>query len=182
MSPRDATWGRTATDDNPVQASGSTAAPSPEDHRPKSPRVARQVTDLDAVQVTDLAVPGTRQQVSDEAALQVTALARLLGLLRYCTVQVTDAAHSAGSHKGGFGDARLESWNQFQTRVQARAWLPDGYDGKFLIVAPAVFYYTVGAAGWAVGHAIVWLCTHMLAFTIAFLLAAAVTVLWLIFG
>lgn len=149
---------------------------------PRTGPVGPETTDLVGPDGPGLDLPGPGDETGRSMPQRTAIADRVPYLLQYVADLLGDAMRKTGSHKGGFGDARLESWNQFQTRVQARAWLPDGYDGKFLIVAPAVFYYTVGAAGWTVGHAIVWLCTHMLAFTIAFLLAAAVTVLWLIFG
>ena len=117
-------------------------------------------------------------EVTDSAARQVSALDRVLRLLRYCASEVSDATRRAGASRGP-AEAQPESWRQFRARVAARGWLPDGYDGKALIVIPTVYYNTVGVAGWGVGQGVSWLCTHMFAFMLAFLLVATAITLWL---
>jgi hypothetical protein len=139
-------------------------------------------SDFDGVEVTDPEGPEDAREASGLKSHQVTGFGKFLRLLKHCLRQVTDAGRQAGPHQGGFADARSESWRQYRARVAAREWLPDDYDGKFLIVAPAVFYNTVGNAGWALGNAVVWLLTHMFAFTIACLFVAAAVLLWLCFG
>lgn len=126
-------------------------------------------------------LPGSEDRTHPRTTDRVSVLDRVLRLLRYFADQIADATRRAGAI-GSVADARPESWNQFRARVDARAWVPEDYDGKFLIVVPTVFYYTVGAAGWGLGNGIQWLCTHMFAFCTAFLLVAAAITLWLIFS
>ena len=165
-----------------VSLDGSTDLPAAKQatspHRAKAPAATGEVSDLDADEVTDLKT----RQGSDSKPARPTAMDGLLYLLRYGADQVTGAAAKAGSHRGGFADARPESWNQFRARVAARGWLPEGYDGWFLKKAPAAFYNTVGSVGWAAGTAVVWLCTHMLAFIAAFIVTVTAVALWFIFS
>lgn len=126
-------------------------------------------------------LPEGEDRTNGPAVRRVPVWDRVVRVLRYCGTQVSDAFRRAGASRGP-AEAQPESWRQFRARVNARGWLPDGYDGKFLIVVPTVFYNTVGSAGWGIGHAVVWLCTHMFAFMTAFLFVVAAVVLWLCFS
>lgn len=118
------------------------------------------------------ALPDT-QMIGD----RLTAVDRVLMLIRHWTQLANDGARSAGVLA-----AQPESFAQYRAYVRSRAWLPEGYDRGWLVWVTVAYYNTLGTAGVAGGYAIAWLFGRVLHFNVAVTVTAAAALLWLIFG
>lgn len=154
-------------------------------HRVDPPEETSEPTPVEA---PGTILPGTAVEVvptdlpdAELSGSRMTGAERALMLSGHWFRLAAKTAGELTSNPGVIGSDPPESWNEYRAYVKSRAWIPEGYEGRWLVVVPLAYYNTVGCVGFA-GDGIGWVFKRMFRFVAALVLIAVVVVLWLCFS
>lgn len=122
-------------------------------------------------------VPGDLPD-ADLGGSRMTGPERALVLAGHWFRLAAKTARELTSNPGGIGSDPPESWAEYRAYVRSRAWIPEGYEGGWLVWVPLAYYNTLGNLGF-VSDGIGWVFKRMFRFVVAVVLVAVVVVLWL---
>lgn len=155
-----------------------------EHHRVKP----RQVTPDDGPVLSTEVVPVGGAEVvpgelpsTDLAGDRMTCPERALVLVSHWFRLAAKTTGELTANPGVIGSDPPESFAEYRTYVRSRAWIPEGYDGRWLVWVPLAYYNTVGNLGFA-ADGLGWVFKRMFRFVAAVVLIAVAVVLWLCFS
>jgi hypothetical protein len=118
---------------------------------------------------------------ADLGGSRMTGPERAWTLVRHWFRLAAKTTGELTANPGVIGSDPPESFAEYRTYVRSRAWIPDGYDGRWLVWVPLAYYNTVGNLGFA-ADGLGWVFKRMFRFVAAVVLIAVAVVLWLCFS
>jgi hypothetical protein len=112
---------------------------------------------------------------------QMSGAERAAVLLGHWFRLATKTTSDLTANPGVIGSDPPESWAEYRAYVDSKAWIPEGYEGKWLRRVPLAYYNSIGCLGF-VGDGVGWLFKRMFRFVATLLIVAVITVLWLCFS
>lgn len=118
---------------------------------------------------------------ADLGGSQMSGVERAANLLAHWFRLATVTTQALAANPGVIGTDPPESWAEYRAYVASRAWIPEGYEGKWLVGLPLAYYNSIGCLAFAFDGT-GWLFKRMFRFIAAVLTVATVIVLWLCFS
>ena len=149
-------------------AAAPTRDPKPAAQVPSTPG---KVLELVSDELPEVELDGSQMSGAERAAV-------LLGhWFRLATQTTSDLT----ANPGVIGSDPPESWVEYRAYVASRAWIPEGYEGRWLLWGPLAYYNSIGCLGFVFDGA-GWLFKRMFRLVATVLIVAVITVLWLCFS
>lgn len=118
---------------------------------------------------------------TDLGGSQMTGWERASVLLSHWFRLATKTTGDLTANPGVIGSDPPESWVEYRAYVDSRAWIPEGYEGKWLVWVPVVYYNSIGCLGFVADGA-GWLFKRMFRFIATLMIVAFIFVLWIFFS
>ncbi|GAA3957390.1 hypothetical protein GCM10023085_44880 [Actinomadura viridis] len=167
-----------------LDARPAAAAAAPQE-RPATEEAPLDLWDEEAETTKVLPAPAgevVKLPDSDLDGDRINAAERALVLVRHWSKHTLQEVQQSTTRPGGIYAAQPESFAQYRAYVASRAWLPEGYDGRWLTWITVAYYNSLGWAGVAAGRGLAWLFSRMLRFNVAVMVTAVSVTLWRVFG
>ena len=107
---------------------------------------------------------------------QMSGVERAAVLLGHWFRLATETTTALAANPGVVGSDPPESWAEYRAYVDSKAWIPEGYEGKWLRRVPLAYYNSIGCLGF-VGDGVGWLFKRMFRFLATLLIVAVIAVL-----